>query len=95
VVSGLVAALAVALGRHRDPLCTGTEPCRYCIDLAERMAPEIAKWLEVARPPAWTVPGDFLGGVGGWVEVIRLDQLRDAIRATDPTHPTPAESEES
>lgn len=37
-------------------------------------------WLEQVRPPAYSIPADLVGGsVGRWVEVVRLDRLRQAV----------------
>lgn len=54
-------------------------------DEHEHAATHAERWLENIRPPAWSVPGDLLGGAGGWVEVVRLDELREAVRK----HSTP------
>ena len=56
-------------------------------DEHEHAATHAERWLENIRPPAWSVPGDLLGGAGGWVEVVRLDELREAVRK----HSTPPE----
>ena len=59
-------------------------------DEHEHAATHAERWLENIRPPAWSVPGDLLGGAGGWVEVVRLDELREAVRkhSTPPAAPS-------
>lgn len=49
--------------------------------------------IDSVRPPAWCIPADLVGGEPGeWVDVLRLDRLRDALtmpeRLTEPEEAT-------
>lgn len=49
----------------------------------------VAHWLDEIRPSAYSIPADLVGGkVGEWVDVVRLDHLRDAVCGTvSPLYP--------